>query len=81
MRQLSLEGVRITLADHTHNHNYTVATPDGFFYVGDTINLSAENVFGEADHFILSVSGWEDLVQDSPFFNVTFDRVSVLNYV
>lgn len=76
VRQLWLQGVVVALDDR----HQTEVRPEGLFFVGDTISLAPERVYGKANRYILTMSGMPDVVQDSPSFSVTFERVSERNY-
>lgn len=76
VRQLWLQGVVIAL----NNKDPTEVRHDEFFFVGDTISLAPERVYGNANRYVLTMSGMPDVVQDSPSFAVTFERVSEANY-
>lgn len=76
VRQLWLQGVVVAL----NNTDPTEVRHDGFFFVGDTITLAPERVYGNANRYILTMSGMQEVVQDSPSFAVTFERVSETNY-
>ena len=73
VQQLWLQGVLISLVEG----DTATERPEGFFFVGDTISLTPEKVYGEADSFTLSLIGQPDLVQESPSFTISFKRVSV----
>ncbi|XP_063839801.1 uncharacterized protein LOC135088742 isoform X2 [Scylla paramamosain] len=76
VQQLWLQGVQISVVGDDHD----TERPEGFFFVGETIRLAPEKVYGEADSFTLSLIGQPDLVQDSPSFIISFKRESDYKY-
>lgn len=72
VRQLWLQGVVVTLDESSPS----AVRAEGFFFVHDTIRLAPQRVHGQASSYTLAMSGRKDVVQDSPTFVVTLDRVS-----
>ncbi|MPC09664.1 Polycystic kidney disease protein 1-like 2 [Portunus trituberculatus] len=76
VQQLWLQGMQISVV----GDDQTTKRPEGFFFVGDTIRLAPEKVYGEADSFTLSLIGQPDMVQESPSFIISFKRESDYKY-
>nr|XP_053644062.1 uncharacterized protein LOC128696713 [Cherax quadricarinatus] len=72
VQQLELRELVITLKEGDR----TLTRPQNAFFVEDTISITLGNIKGQADHYVLSVSGQKDLVQTSPTFILKFKRES-----
>nr|XP_045617521.1 uncharacterized protein LOC123770009 [Procambarus clarkii] len=72
IHQLELSELVITLEAGDN----TLTRPEHFYFLEDTVSIRLGSIIGQADRYILSVSGQQDQVQTTPIFNLTFDRES-----
>lgn len=77
VQRIELEDLVVSYA----NPEEDLESPPGFFFLGETLSIGPRSIKGFARTYIFSASGLEDIEQDTPSFNVTFDRVRGLKLV
>ncbi|XP_069982225.1 uncharacterized protein [Penaeus vannamei] len=72
LQRIELQELLVTYA----NPEEDLASPPGFFFLGEVLSIRPRSVEGHAASYVLRASGLEDVEQETPVFNITFDRES-----